>query len=238
MSRSTPKSRIPVSSRNAAGAGRTAKLGPAAAGRYHHGNLRAELVSAAIKIVDRRGPDGLTIRLVAEQAGVSHNAPYHHFRDKGAILEAASISCINAMVDSLRRRLHRTRGNALDQLICMGVEFVRFAMEHPAEFRLIHRPELRNPRGGCCGDAPTSPVEAAWSNARQLLMEAVRRGQQDGIIRCGDPDMIVLAWWCLVNGFANKVLNFFDDKRCTNAPDPLVSAHALLEHLVNGIRNK
>ncbi len=202
---------------------------------YHHGNLRAALVSAAIKIVDKRGPDGLTIRLVAREAGVSHNAPYHHFRDKGAILEAATVSCITAMIDTIRHQQHKTRGNSLDKLVAMGVEFVRFAIEHPAEFRLMHRPELRKSRDGCCGGTPTSPVEAASANGRMLLLETIRQGQKAGEIRSGDPDTLVLAWWCLVNGYANKVLNFSHVRPCAGECEPLEIAGAIVQTLVAGI---
>lgn len=202
---------------------------------YHHGNLRAALVSAAIKIVDKRGPDGLTIRLVARQAGVSHNAPYHHFRDKGAILEAATVSCITAMIDAMRHQQHKTRGNSLDKLIAMGVEFVRFAIDHPAEFRLMHRPELRKSRDGCCGGTPTSPVEAASANGRTLLLETIRQGQRAGEIRSGDPDTLVLAWWCLVNGYANKVLNFSHTRPCAGEREPLEIARDIVQTLVKGI---
>ena len=215
-----------------------ARKSPEIARGYHHGNLRAELVSAAIKIVDKRGPDGLTIRRVAQQAGVSHNAPYHHFRDKGAILEAATVSCITAMIDAMRHQQHKTRGNSLDKLIAMGVEFVRFAIEHPAEFRLMHRPELRKSRDGCCGGTPTSPVEAASANGRMLLLETVRQGQKAGEIRAGDSDMLVLAWWCLVNGYANKVLNFSHGRPCDGERDPLEIARDIVQTLVDGIEKK
>ncbi|MBL4556200.1 MAG: hypothetical protein JKP98_00110 [Rhodobacteraceae bacterium] len=37
--------------------------------RHHHGNLRATLVAAGVVLVDRSGPDALSTRKLAAQAG-------------------------------------------------------------------------------------------------------------------------------------------------------------------------
>ena len=54
--------------------------------RYHHGNLRAALLGAALAVLLESGPDALSLRGVAKRAGVSASAPYNHFRNKGALL--------------------------------------------------------------------------------------------------------------------------------------------------------
>jgi len=57
---------------------------------YHHGNLRRALLDATLKIVERDGPEGFTLRGTARAAGVSAGAPYHHFSDKDALLAAVA----------------------------------------------------------------------------------------------------------------------------------------------------
>src|SRR5258708_16902975 len=52
---------------------------------YHHGNLREALLQSAIRLIAEVAPTAFTLREVARQAGVSHNAPYRHFQDKGAL---------------------------------------------------------------------------------------------------------------------------------------------------------
>ena len=49
---------------------------------YHHGNLKAALLDAAFKVIVKTGLSGVTLREIARQAGVSHNAPYRHFPSK------------------------------------------------------------------------------------------------------------------------------------------------------------
>ena len=58
---------------------------------YHHGDLRRALIEAGWAIVEEDGPEALTLRGVARQAGVSHAAPAHHFPDKAALVEAMAV---------------------------------------------------------------------------------------------------------------------------------------------------
>src|SRR6266702_3244482 len=57
---------------------------------YHHGNLREALLLAAIRLIGEVGPTAFTLREVARRAGVSHNAPYRHFRDRDDLMAAVA----------------------------------------------------------------------------------------------------------------------------------------------------
>jgi AcrR family transcriptional regulator len=52
--------------------------------RYHHGDLRAALLGAAMELLEE-DDGGLSLRAVARRAGVSATAPYRHFADKEAL---------------------------------------------------------------------------------------------------------------------------------------------------------
>src|ERR1700704_6236689 len=65
---------------------------PVKEARYHHGALHEALLEAAEKVLERDGLQGLTLRAVAREAGVSHAAPAHHFGDlTGLVSELAAI---------------------------------------------------------------------------------------------------------------------------------------------------
>src|SRR6202035_1766802 len=69
-----------------------AKGKPVEEARYHHGALHEALLEAAEKVMERDGLQGLTLRAVAREAGVSHAAPTHHFGDlTGLVSELAAI---------------------------------------------------------------------------------------------------------------------------------------------------
>ena len=70
-----------------------------AAVRYHHGDLRRALVAAALELLERG--EELSLRAVARRAGVSHTAPYHHFRDRRGLVAAVALEGQVALRDGL-----------------------------------------------------------------------------------------------------------------------------------------
>ena len=57
---------------------------------YHHGDLRDALVQAALAEAEQGGPEAISLKALAKQLGVSQPAPYRHFADRQALLEAVT----------------------------------------------------------------------------------------------------------------------------------------------------
>src|SRR5215510_11897310 len=57
---------------------------------YHHGDLRDALEQAAFQEAERGGPEAVNISALAKKLGVSQPAPYRHFADREALLEAVT----------------------------------------------------------------------------------------------------------------------------------------------------
>ena len=55
---------------------------------YHHGVLRATLMREALRVIERDGVEGVSLRALAREAGVSHSAPNHHFGSRTGLLTA------------------------------------------------------------------------------------------------------------------------------------------------------
>lgn len=94
---------------------------------YHHGDLRAAVLSAAWKLIEKEGVVRLSVREAARRAGVSHNAPYRHFADREALLAALVAEGFELLNHVLENRAGRELGEA----------YVAFALEHPERFRLM-----------------------------------------------------------------------------------------------------
>lgn len=104
---------------------------------YHHGDLRQALLSAAREVLERNGPASLSLRDLARQLGVSHNAPYRHFADRDALLDALSAEGFARLAESLQR----VRGDtATERIAAMGQTYVAFADAHPGLFALMFQP--------------------------------------------------------------------------------------------------
>src|ERR1700743_681205 len=69
--------------------------------RYHHGNLKKTLLDAALALIAKHGPRAFTLREVARQAEVSHNAPYRHFHDKEELLAAVAAEGFERLAESM-----------------------------------------------------------------------------------------------------------------------------------------
>ncbi|MDR9405172.1 MAG: TetR/AcrR family transcriptional regulator, partial [Halothece sp. Uz-M2-17] len=72
---------------------------------YHHGELRENLIEAAITLINEKGISDLSLRQLARYVGVSHNAPYRHFETKQALLMAVAEEGFIA----LRKRLEEAK---------------------------------------------------------------------------------------------------------------------------------
>ena len=53
-------------------------------GPYHHGDLRAACLRAAMELLEEGGATALSLRAVARKAGVSAAAPYRHYANRGS----------------------------------------------------------------------------------------------------------------------------------------------------------
>lgn len=113
---------------------------PAAGDTYHHGDLPEALLKAAEVVLERDGLQGLTLRAVAREAGVSHAAPTHHFGDlSGLVSELAAIgfrSFNAAMVAA-----GATGATPLQSALARAKAYLAYAREHPGMYRLMFRTE-------------------------------------------------------------------------------------------------
>jgi AcrR family transcriptional regulator len=172
------------------------------AGRYHHGDLRRALLDAALQLAGERGINGFTLREVARQAGVSHNAPYHHFPDKAALVAAMAAEYFEALAQTLQTAVDQTAGSARDKFLASAVAYVRFALDHTDAFRLMYRPELRQSTAATPTDAPEAMLAACASRAYQVLIDSVAACQATGFMPPGDLEARALTAWATVHGLA------------------------------------
>ncbi len=106
-------------------------------GQYHHGNLRAAMIDAAVVVLETHGIEALTLREAARRAGVSQTAPYRHFKNKEALLAAVADDGFQILVGDLKAAALRYENEPVDAATAMGVAYIRFATEQPARFRLM-----------------------------------------------------------------------------------------------------
>jgi AcrR family transcriptional regulator len=100
-------------------------------------SLQRTVLAAAVSIVASSGPDDVSLREVARAAGVSHQAPYHHFKDREGLFAAITEEGFSLLADSLNMSQSPTRES-------MFVAYVQFALRHPGHFRVMFRRDICN----------------------------------------------------------------------------------------------
>lgn len=118
---------------------------------YHHGDLRAGLIEATRRLVEEKGPDGFSVSEACRLAGVSTAAPYKHFKDKEEMVGAMVLEGMGRHRDKMLEALEGIPEGTPERITQLGREYVTFALEEPALFRLkfggftdrIDNPELQ-----------------------------------------------------------------------------------------------
>lgn len=106
--------------------------------KYHHGNLKQALIDAGIKIINEEGEQSLSLRKVAAACGVSHSAPYAHFKDKEELLSAIKSSVTEHFTEYLYQAVDRMKGESADKaIIAMGRSYVKFFIDNPDYYQFL-----------------------------------------------------------------------------------------------------
>lgn len=105
--------------------------------RYHHGDLRAHLISTVRQLVEEKGVEGFSILQASRLAGVSSAAPYKHFADKHEIVRAVALDGIERLGRAMAEGAASASAANFGKVNAIGHAYVRFAREEPGVFRLI-----------------------------------------------------------------------------------------------------
>jgi AcrR family transcriptional regulator len=156
---------------------------------YHHGNLREELINGGVKLIAEKGVAGLTLREIGDRVGVSRTAPYRHFADKAALLNAISETAFTEFANVLQAARDGATGGVRSRLEAMGAAYIQFAEEHRAYYDVMFGE--RTAEGSEAGD-----------RAFGILESTIREGQAAGEFRNGDPALLATTVWALSHGIA------------------------------------
>jgi AcrR family transcriptional regulator len=174
-----------------------------------------------VRTIQTCGVEALTLRAAGQALGVSRTALYRHFTDKAALLSAVAqegfrmlrLELVGAWDKGGRGR------NGFEQ---MGVAYVRFAVGHPAHYRVMFG-------GFLTGYASDAALEAEGSAAFQVLVDALVSQQQTGLVRQDDPRQLAQFVWAVVHGVARLAI----DGQLRGSP---ADAEALAHYAVDRIR--
>ena len=161
---------------------------------YHHGDLRAAAVAEGLRLLQTGSLEDVSLRAIARNTGVSATAIYRHFPDKASLLAALADAGYAMLAEE---QSTAAQGKGQERFAALGRAYVRFALAHPALFRLIFVT--------CPAQMHSGSVAPAGSAASLLAQ---------GVAEMMGPDSssearfaVMLRAWSLVHGLAMLILD-------------------------------
>lgn len=186
---------------------------PPSTDTYHHGDLRAASLRAAMELLEEGGTTELSLRAVARRAGVSTAAPYRHYADRNALL--SEIAAVGYRELAAHLAAAHPAPSTPDDLAAIAVAYVQFALQRPGLFRVMFVEPCD----------PTSPERVAATTAIT--------GYVESIVQHAFPDAdlegMSTAVWALVHGLAFLHL---DGKLDASSPDVVADRVRAAVHAV------
>ncbi len=155
------------------------------------------MLGAAVRLIAEAGARAFTLREVARRAGVSHNAPYRHFRDKQDLLMSVAAQGFDRLTASMRAAMAGGKG-AKDRLRRCGQGYLEFALRSPEHLQVMF--DLPKPRKS------SRACREAGERAFQTLLDCVIAVQAEGGFPKGDPRPLAYVCWSAIHGLAKLTI--------------------------------
>lgn len=154
---------------------------------YHHGRLADALEEAALHLLEQMPAAEISLREVARAANVSHNAPYHHFRDRLGLLKALAERSMDDLTAAVEAAIDGAGAEADARLRAGGAAYIRFAVAHPHAFNVVYDPLV------CVPTQPSAAMAPRIERLERVLAETVAA---TGLV----AEAEIRALWGLVHG--------------------------------------
>jgi AcrR family transcriptional regulator len=166
---------------------------------YHHGDLKNALINAGVEILSQEGVGGLSLRKVAQRAGVSHNAPYSHFPDKQSLIAAISTEGFKQLYEELDAAISSSLDDPRRQLQEGAWAYAQFAINNTDTFKIMFSGVLEK-------EKEYPDLVQISHNTFDRVVELVRACQEAGFLRLAPPEIRAVAVWGQIHGVVSLML--------------------------------
>jgi AcrR family transcriptional regulator len=154
-------------------------------------DFRERLCEAAERLFAAKGLDGVTMRQLATELGVSPMTPYRYFRDKSEILAAVRAAGYLRLAQALEAARARDLGPRA-RGAAVGEAYLDFAFAHPSAYKLMF--DLDQPDEEAYPELVTA---ARRADAQMVAWAADLTASGDF---AGDPEEIGRMYWAATHG--------------------------------------
>lgn len=167
---------------------------------YHHGDLKKEMIEKGIQLLNEEGIEGFSLRKVAVLCGVSHAAPYKHYKSKDELLSAIVQEVSEHFSTALEKAVLQYPDEPDNQIIELGKFYVQFMVENPDYLKfLFMNPGLCQLASKLNNTTPPDPYQIFKASAIRYL-EFLNASPQS-------REVDILSMWSIVHGYAMLLVN-------------------------------
>ncbi|WP_033167986.1 TetR/AcrR family transcriptional regulator [Clostridium sp. KNHs205] len=167
---------------------------------YHHGDLKKEMIIKGIQLLNEENYEDFSLRKIAARCGVSHSAPYKHFKNKDELILAIIQEVSDSFKKALEEAVQKYPEEAENQIIELGKCYVRFMVENPDYMRFIFiNPSHKSINKVPVPDNETNPYLIFQKSALGYL-KWLKANPQDQAVD-------ILTMWSLVHGYSMLLVN-------------------------------
>jgi AcrR family transcriptional regulator len=167
--------------------------------REHDDATREALRAATEQLFDEYGPEGVSVRALADAVGTTTRAVYSLFGSRdGLLVDAMGVRAYEFLMERMHEQA--LTDDPVDDLVEMGViAFRRFVVEHPVLFRIAFQRVLPDFQ-------PGPELVAARDSGLRLLTQRVGRLQEAGLLGDVPLNDAVVAFQATCEGLGNLEL--------------------------------
>jgi len=196
--------------------------------KYHHGNLRLALINAGQQLLIEKGITGLSLRETAKTAGVSHTAPYRHFKDKDMLLAAIAESGFETLAEALQNASESYPSDPEKQLTEAAVAYVKLAITRIEMHQLMFGSILNE-------DSMSESMLEKKQMTFNTLFKIIEHGQKRNIYLKAETHELTVAAWSIMHGYALLISSGQLREAATTLMQIETLARAVTTHLVKGL---
>ncbi|HEY5114089.1 MAG TPA: TetR/AcrR family transcriptional regulator [Nakamurella sp.] len=185
-------------------------------------DVELALIDAAERVLVRDGPESVTVRAVAIEAGVAPMGVYNRFGGKDGLVDEVLTRGFLGL-----RAAVAARGEAdpADRLMGSGQRYRQFALSHPAHYLAMFDDAIHQ-------DEQAPGVMRCARESFDELVGHVRYGMVAGALADGDPEEVAQQVWSTVHGAVQLEI-----KGMLQVPDADRTYRDLLATLYRGLQN-
>ncbi len=175
--------------------------GKRAVRQYHHKDLKGTLLRFAVDELRQYGPAQVSLRRIALRAGVSHAAPYRHFKSKDGLLSTLAWEGHILFTRSLRQARENGDPAPAERLLRLGTVYLEFARQRPEILELMF--SETGTRVMQAHPPPDFEEGSGKYDSFGVLETTVRECQTEGTLDPqSDSGALALIIWSFVHGYS------------------------------------